>query len=265
MRADVLWRLVATLLVWLATTVPVTAQAQLELEEEARIHFMAGRAHYEKGAFMEAAVEFESAYRVSGYPKLLYNVYLAYRDGDAPEQAARALREYLEKEAVIENRQQLEARLKVLESRQAQGAAPAPLPPPAEPSAPVQSTAPTPVDAPKKPVLAFVLMGVGGAVAVASIPMFVVAGSAGSDVDDLCPDGVCTTEGGLQEVQDLSAKENTMRALGYTFLFSGVAIAGTGLVMWLLHPKADKADSHAASGSLGCHAHGCYGEMRLQF
>jgi hypothetical protein len=264
MRAVVLPRVVATLLAWLATAVPVAGQAQVELEEEARIHFMAGRAHYEKGAFMEAAVEFEAAYRVSGHPKLLYNVYLAYRDGDAPEQAARALREYLEKEAVIENRQQLEARLKVLESRQGQAAAPPPLPPAPEPS-PTPAPSSAAVDEPSKPVLAFVLMGLGGAVAVASIPMFVIAGSAGSDVDAMCPNTVCADEDALLEVQDLSAKENTFTALSYTFLLSGVAILGTGIVMWLLHPDAESDDSKTTRGSLGCHAHGCYGELRLQF
>jgi len=265
MRVVVRSGFIASMAILLVVGAPRQVRAQAELEEEARIHFMAGRAHYEKGAFLEAATEFEAAYRVSGYPKLLYNVYLAYRDGDAKEQAARALREYLEKESVIENRQQLEARLKVLESHQGDG--PAATPPPAEPSpapAPVAATATAaPADEGGSLVLPIVLMGVGGALALASIPMFVISGSAGSDVEKLCPDTVCSTDEDLKDVQDLSAKENTFQALSYTFLFSGIAVAGTGLVLLLLNPGGSSEE--APPVALGCSANGCYGSMHLQF
>lgn len=91
-----------------------TATAQ-EAEAIARSHFQLGRAYYEAGNFSKAATEFEAAYEVSKRPELLYNIYLAYRDANDMPNAARALREYLDKTSIIENRAQLEARLGIME------------------------------------------------------------------------------------------------------------------------------------------------------
>ena len=245
------------------------AQANTELEEEARIHFMAGRAHYERGAFLEAATEFEAAYEVSRMAKLLYNAYLAYRDGDALEDAARVLAAYLGNEDLIENRTQLEARLKVLKARNA-GAQAHPDPAPREPlQAPPPARAPAAVPEPalepesSSPVLAYVLMGVGAALVVAAVPTFIVGTSADSDAEDLCPNKVCATESDAAKASDLSSQGSTFTGLSYVLAGSGIAAAATGLVLLLL--GSDKGSESAPSASLGCHLGGCHGALRLNF
>src|SRR5690606_25712958 len=89
-------------------------------ENQAREAFERGRIHYDNGDFARAAAAFEEAYKLSGREGLLYNLYLAYRDANEQEKAAEALRNYLVKVEVIENRAQLESRLKALEAGIAQ-------------------------------------------------------------------------------------------------------------------------------------------------
>jgi hypothetical protein len=57
----------------------------------ARAHFATGQAYYEHGRFVDAAREFEEAYRLSKRPPLLYNVGKAY---DGASDFARALDAY---------------------------------------------------------------------------------------------------------------------------------------------------------------------------
>lgn len=251
----------------------VQAQAEEVMEEEARIHFLAGRVHYERGAFLQAAGEFEAAYRVSRHPKLLYNAYLAYRDGDALADATRALEEYLQVEAVIENRQQLEARLGVLKARQAEGgnASVPPVPPapaataiePSSPVAAVPAADPGATGGAGSSVLGWVLLGSGAALALGSIPTFLVAGSASTELDALCPADKCPADVDRIEAQDLDSRETTFTAVSYSLLFSGIAAAGVGTVLLLAAPGGDSGQPPSAS--LGCHAHGCYGAVRLGF
>src|SRR5690348_432321 len=105
------------LMIAIVMTMGARAQAQAspqtqDAETQAREAFQRGRIHYDNGEFDQAAVAFEEAYGLSHRHALLYNLYLAYRDANQQEKAAEALRNYLERVSVIENRPQLEARLK---------------------------------------------------------------------------------------------------------------------------------------------------------
>jgi hypothetical protein len=125
-----------TFIALLVLATPSLAQAA-EGEEQARAHFRLGRAYYENGDFGKAATEFESAFRISQRPGLLYNIYLAYRDASDVPHAAEALRKYLELEKEVENRGQLTARLAAMDRALAEEAAQAAQEPA---SAPPQST-----------------------------------------------------------------------------------------------------------------------------
>ena len=103
-----------TLFVTLSLLSATQAFAQKD-EQVARSAFQLGNAHYENGEFLEAAAQFEKAYKYSGKAQLLYNLYLAYRDANLPEKAADALRRYLREAKDVPNREQVEAKLRALE------------------------------------------------------------------------------------------------------------------------------------------------------
>lgn len=86
-------------------------------DEEARMRFQLGRRYYETGRFADAAREFEEAHERSGRVELLYNLFLAYREDGDDERAAEALRGYLASLPPGEERTALEARLRVLDER----------------------------------------------------------------------------------------------------------------------------------------------------
>ncbi|MCA9581980.1 MAG: hypothetical protein KC416_09295 [Myxococcales bacterium] len=113
----------------LVVTVPLAARAQERGagvsntdDAIAQAHFKAGQGHYKAGRFDEAGTEFLKAYELSKRPALLYNAYVAYRDGGNDEWAAKALRQYLAEEPEVADRPLLEARLVTLEERLAEKA-----------------------------------------------------------------------------------------------------------------------------------------------
>lgn len=85
-------------------------------DQQARGHFRLGRELYGQGRFREAAQEFEVAYGMSGRSQLLFNVYLAYRDAQDTQNAARALRGYLSAVPDAPDREHLTARLAALDA-----------------------------------------------------------------------------------------------------------------------------------------------------
>jgi tetratricopeptide (TPR) repeat protein len=272
-----------------------------DAEEKARAHFRLGRAHYDNGDFAQAAVEFESAYRISQRAALLYNIYLAYRDASDTRHAAEALRKYLQLEQKVENRGQLESRLAALDRSLADGTAPAPtqtaaapLQPaaatPSQPSslqpsaaatapateavAPVQATASTELDtAPSRPlpILPIVLMGTGGAMMAGSIITGVMTLGKKSDLSDAQAE--CTKLGNCQSltterVAELKAAQNSGKTLALVtdiLLFGGLAVAGTGAVLFFLRPGSQERAPAATSAALACAPGACMGTLRTQF
>lgn len=230
-------------------------------EGRARESFQRGRIHYDNGEFDAAALAFEEAYALSGRDALLYNLYLAYRDANQQEKAASALRKYLERVEVVENRAQLEARLKALDEGLAQKRAAEPVRP-AEPvvTTPVatEPSAP-PVDTePKKWWLVpSVVTGVGGVMMLAAIPTAFMVKSKQNELDDKCTANVC--DASLKSTAD-SGK--TLSYVTDALLFGGAAVAATGVVLLLVKkPKREEVPV----ASLGCTHSGCAGSVTMRF
>jgi tetratricopeptide (TPR) repeat protein len=251
-------------------------------EEQARAHFRLGRAHYDNGNFAQAAVEFEEAYRISQRSALLYNIYLAYRDANDTRNAATALRKYLELEKEVENRGQLEARLAALERSLADGTAPQPAVVAAAPTEPTPApepaaTEPAPAaaasDAPAAEqdtnLVPFILMGSGGAMIIGGVVVGIMSSGKESELEDLCPDGDCgtPTPEKKQQVSDLQSSGESLSLVADILLFGGIAVAGTGAVLFVLDQMggdASEADS-GTSASLACGPGLCGATFRTAF
>lgn len=113
---------------------PCLAQDQgTARDADARRLFDAAQVMFEDGRFEEAGRMFERAYELSGRSEMLYNAYVAYRDGQAPDAAIRVLRLYLA-QPDAQFRPRLEQRLAALEAARGDGP-PSPTPQPPEATA----------------------------------------------------------------------------------------------------------------------------------
>jgi tetratricopeptide (TPR) repeat protein len=199
-------------------------------EEEARAHFNLAQLQYRRGRFLESAAEFEAAHALSPRPELLYNIYIAYRDGGDLESAARSLRQLLETDPLPAtlDREHLGARLEALEDQirerrereERANQTPAPEPEP-EPTPPP----PPPSAGPWAP--GFAIAGAGAALVVAGAVMGGVALSMYSDVTARCVDGVCPadTEGDRATGQALTITTDVLVPLGAVAAATGLLLA----------------------------------------
>jgi hypothetical protein len=250
----------------LAQTAPATGPAPgaapgKSSEDEARAHFLLGRSFHDRGEFAKSAAEFELAYAASGRPALLYNLFVAYRDANDAKRAADALRRYLDLEKNVENRPQLEAKLEAMEAALAaqlieEAANPQPAKT-AEPASDAQAE-PEPVAAadiepmvqPEEsafPIGPVIVMGVGGAMMLGSIATGLMASSAQSELEDMCP----TRMGCSADLEDTASKGETMALVTDVLLFGGIAVAAGGAAWWLL---GSGSSSESASARDATHA-----------
>jgi tetratricopeptide (TPR) repeat protein len=249
-------------------------------ESQAREAFERGRIHYDNGDFARASTAFEEAYRLSGREGLLYNLYLAYRDANQQEKAAEALRNYLAKVEVIENRAQLESRLKALDAgiaqRKADEAKEAEQQKQAEQqraqheqemaahkAAAAESTpAAAPADEKKWWVTPVIVMGAGGALMVGSLATGLMTSSKTKEIEDKCPSGKNCDP-------DLKAKADSGRTLALVtdvLLFGGLATAVVGGVLMLLKKPKDQASAKdSPQANVSCTRVGCSGSVSLRF
>jgi tetratricopeptide (TPR) repeat protein len=284
--------------------IPAAPSSTAADEEQARAHFRLGRAYYDNGDFAQAAVEFESAYRISNRSALLYNLYLAYRDANDLRHAANALRKYLELEKNVENRGQLTARLAALDRSLAEpAAAPTPTPAPAvaspataqpvgtpvrpapvaepetesdsamEAPAPLAATSSTRAEPGRRSQLVpIVLASVGGALVVGSVITGSLTLSKKRDLEQAVSDcklaGNCDalSRGRVAELEATRSSGKTLALATDLMLFGGLAVAGTGVVLFLLNLAADgAAESRTPTASLACTSVSCAGYLRGQF
>jgi tetratricopeptide (TPR) repeat protein len=254
------------------------AQGPSPTETQAREAFERGRIHYDNGDFPRAAAAFEGAYRLSGRDGLLYNLYLSYRDANNQDKAAEALRAYLTKVEVIENRPQLEARLKALDEGIAQRKAAAALEAEErdrnareqaerDAAAAKQAAAtPAPVAQPeenKKWWLPGVAVAAGGAaLMLGSIGTGVVANSKAKDLEDQCP----SKKNCDPSLKSTANSGKTMAAVTDALLFGGAAVVVVGGVLLLLQkPKKAAAKQDTAHADVSCTRTGCYGAVSMRF
>jgi hypothetical protein len=207
----------------------------------------------------------------------------------------------LQLEAKVENRGQLESRLAALERSLKDGSAAGPTPTPAiaaaavatapqpaaagqasalqptaapnEVSAPEQASAPAaePSSSGPNQLLPIVLMGTGGAMIVGSVITGVMTLGKHSTVSAAYDE--CTKANNCQslpparvaELESTSSSGKTLAVVTDILLFGGLAVAGTGTVLFLLnHGKSEQAPS-ATTASIACAPGACVGALRTRF
>ncbi len=227
-------------------------------DEQARLHFRAGRGLYDAGRFAQAAAEFEEAFRLSQRPELLFNAYVAYRDANDLEGAVRSLGAYLEQAQDVADRVNLTARLEsmtqALEERRAREAEVEEQRRRAEAAQPQQASS--------GEVWPWIVMGAGAALAIGGA---VTGGIALSETDALlaeCEDGQCDAD------VDLDGWRGSVRALAITtdvLLFGGGAIAVAGLILGIVLNSGGTPADTAPEVSAGCGPTGCGATLRTRF
>lgn len=127
----------------LAPLAHVSRAAAQDHDAEARALYSAGSVAFSAGRYDDALEYFQRAYGLSHRVELLYNIGLAADRARHDEIALEAFRRYLDGSGEVENRSELEGRIRVLERAVAASTA-APVPPPTQPEAihPVVERAP---------------------------------------------------------------------------------------------------------------------------
>lgn len=243
-------------LLWLPCAPTRAQEATPEmLDAEARARFELAMVHIQNGRFEEAANEFHAAYELSHRDELLYNEFLAWRDGGFPDRAADSLEAFL---ATLDDdhpdRANLEARLGSLRAQAARmrdaderGAEAEPSPP-APDDEPASGGGPHPAG--------FALIGAGAAVAIAGAIVGGVALSISDDLAGACGGGVCP--------EARRGDADTGEALAITadvLLPVGAAVAVVGVILLLTVTEGDDSPSAA----LACDGAGCVGAVRGAF
>ena len=130
-------------------------------KQEMRENYEKAQRAYDIQKFSEAVDEYQKAYEIGGDPGMLFNIAQAHRLNDKPTEAIYFYRRYLERSPNAVNREDVEAKIAVLEKaeqerRATTAAAPPSLPPPAPvvvapplPVAPAPMPAPAPATDPK--------------------------------------------------------------------------------------------------------------------
>lgn len=263
-------------------------------EQIARSAFRLGNAHYENGEFLEAAEQFEKAYKYSGKAQLLYNLYLAYRDANLQEKAADALRLYLKEAKDVPNRDQVEAKLRALErgiAKRKQMEAPPPVvEKPVEPQekavepVKVEPDQEQPVEVepmPEEkeeaaatdessdenylPLISYIMMGAGGGMVIGSIITGIATSSAQSDLEDECPNKDCSGSDNIADLKSTKSTGETMAIVTDILLFGGIAIAGAGVALFFLGGDVGESETAPVATNIGCSTTGCNGSVRIHF
>lgn len=239
---------------------PVTAPSDQEqsnaLDDEARERFSLGRTFYEAGRFQQAAEEFAEAYRLSGRPQLLYNLYVANRDAGNWQAATDSLRGYLDKVPDAPDSITLRARLASLEIQNEQRKREQ-----AEAASARKRATPvlTRTEKIHSPV-PWIVTASGGALLVGSIVTGVMAKKKDADLDDDCAD-----EGTICPAwrRDDANKAYSL-AIGTDVLWTvGAATALTGIVLWWTG-ALDK-ERQVPIASLGVTQHGVSGALTVRY
>lgn len=227
-------------------------KAMTLMDEEARQHFQIGKSLYDAGRFNEAAAEFEQAYKKSGRPQLLYNLYVANRDASNWAAAVEALRGYLDKVPDAADRINLRARLKSMEEAAARDAE-------QKRQAEAESERQRQAEAAPKTrtetvhsVVPWVLVGVGGALVVGGAITGVLANSKVSDLEDKCDDNICPPSEG-----DSIDGAKTLAVTTDVLIGAGAVTAGVGLILYFtgaLDEERQVPIANLSCGPTGCAA-----------
>ncbi|MDH5671334.1 MAG: tetratricopeptide repeat protein [Myxococcales bacterium] len=114
------WHLGLAVVLIIAWASPVelsraSAQSDDRREQNAQRIFRVGKQAFDRGEYESAVTYFERAYELSPRPMLLYNIGVAAERAGMHERAISAFRSCIEQDPKAENREEIEARLEVLE------------------------------------------------------------------------------------------------------------------------------------------------------
>ena len=276
---------VCALVAALACAAP--ALAQPASDEEARVHFRLGQAYYDSGRFEDAAREFQQAYDLSQRPQLLYNVFLAWRDAAQLGPAIQALEAYLRQVPDVRERDALTARLESMRRlHQQQEAARAasqarqggtqtqtqtqtqttpepevtPEPEPEVTPEPEPEVTPEPEppsvarDEGGGSIVPYAVIGAGGALVLAGALTGILALSAESDLESMCPMDVCAGT----DWMDTRDSGQTLATVTDILLITGVLTAGAGVALLFLLDDGGSVERYpTTSASAACTPEGC--------
>src|SRR4051794_19974635 len=118
--------------------------AGADASQEARTRFEKGTTLYDLGQYLDAAHEYEEAYKLRNSPPLLFNIGQAYRLAGEHAKALRAYRSYLRRVPDASNRAEVTGYIALCEKRASAepAAKSADKPAPAEPATPPPSPRP---------------------------------------------------------------------------------------------------------------------------
>lgn len=232
--------------------------------ERAHTVFLSGKQYLEESNYEKAISYFNDAYSIDcSVHGILPIIATAYeRKGDKAE-AIRALEEYQRRAPGAADHEVIERRLRNLNDQLAReqtaasaaaaaasasaaaaaSAAPPPAPAPVAPASPPPNT-PPPVstDAGKHTALPWVVVGVGGAAAVAGVVMFAVSEADIKDAENVCP---VHDKCGSPSAIDQGNRGRDLQTASFYVLGGGFAVASVGL-LWHFLEKPGKSPPAAA-------------------
>lgn len=200
-------------------------------DQQARELFLRGSAAFDRGNYEEALGYFQRAYELSGRPGLLYNVGHAAERLRRDELAIQSFEEYLRRVPEADNRESVEARIRLLRSAVASRSSAeraSPSPDTAVPAAP-------PADDGGPGAAPIVLAVAGGVTAAAGVVMLVLASSAASNVTD-AEDGTPWTD-----VSSDYDSAGTLGVIGGVAVGVGAAAAAVG-IGWMIAGGSGEED-----------------------
>jgi tetratricopeptide (TPR) repeat protein len=227
-----------SLAVLLALSSVVHADAPSDKERSKRL-WLDGAHEYSAGHYAVAITRFEDAYRLDPNPNILYNLALAYRKADKPEEALAQLRAYLKAKPQAANRTEVEATIAELEAtvakrQPAPEPEPAPPPPVVAPPPPAVALATDPASTPRarawyQDPLGWSLVGGGVAAAAVGAGLMVHAGGLSDEANQAADYAVA---------RDRHDSAQTFQTVGLVVLGVGGAAVAAGVAEMLLGSHA---------------------------
>jgi hypothetical protein len=210
--------------------------------EKARAYFQAGVDAYDSGRYEVAMREFQHSHALSHNAALYFNMAACEEHLNHYQAAGLLLRQYLIERPDADDRSKVEARIKVLETRDDSMKRPE-----TEPTPRVERAVETPLPAtrpaapPRQRVISWVLLGVTGALAVGAIGAGSYAATQYGSLDGSCG----KTAAGCSQAD----RDGVHSAALATDVLIGVAAAAAvaTIVLFVVEPKlGHKSTEHAA-------------------
>ncbi len=212
-------------------------------DEEARGLFNAGEAAFSDARYEDALRYFRDAYRLSGRPGLLYNIGVAADRLRRDQEALEAFERFLaEAPPGTRQRQDAEARVRVLREAIARGEQAAPSPEGGGATSPAArgggepSTSGAPSAGGGDATAGWIVLGAGAAVAVVGAVLLGVGQADASSVES-APDGTPWLD-----VADAAGRADLLRNLGWVLLGVGVAGAAAGLTLAIIQGSSGSGE-----------------------